>query len=140
MEKTKEGKKEKMIVTDKEQLKIKSEVVSVEDGEKIALELINELRTSGNGIGISANQIGINKRVCVINVKDPLVLINPEIVEASEEMFAFVEGCLSFPNESVKTARHKWVKVKADNHKETLYFNAESKEIKDAFECVCVQH
>ena len=139
-----------MIVTDKEQLKIKSEVVSVEDGEKIALELINELRTSGNGIGISANQICINKRVCVINVKDPLVLINPEIVEASEEMFAFVEGCLSFPNESVKTARHKWVKVKADNHKETLYFtilddDSEKGYKKDqylhyAYETACVQH
>ena len=109
-----------------------------------------ELKKSGNGIGLAANQIGINKRVCVINVKEPIVLINPEIIEKSEEKFAFMEGCLSFPGEAIKTTRYKWVKVKADNHEHTLYFsvwndNSEEEYDKDkylmmAYETACVQH
>ena len=52
----------------------------------------------------------------------------------------FPEGCLSFPNDKIRTKRNVSIKVKADNHKETLSFSAESKEINDAFECACVQH
>ena len=99
---------------------------------------------------MAANQIGINKRVCVINVKEPVVLINPEIIEKSEEKFGFMEGCLSFPGEAIKTTRHKWVKVQADNHTSTLYFsvwNDDSEEGYDkdkylqmAYETACVQH
>ena len=140
-----------MIVTDKEQLKqICEPCESVEEGEKIGAKLIEELNNSNSGIGLAANQIGINKRVCVLNVKEPVVLINPEIIEKSEEMFAFMEGCLSFPNEAVKTMRHKWVKVKADNHTSTLYFsvwNDDSEEgynkdkyLQQAYETACVQH
>ena len=71
-----------MIVTDKEQLKQVCEPVeSIEEGEQIALKLLEELKTSGGGIGIAANQIGINKRVCVLNIKEPVVLINPKIIE-----------------------------------------------------------
>ena len=140
-----------MIVTDKEQLKqICEPCESVEEGEKIGAKLIEELNNSNSGIGIAANQIGINKRVCVINVKEPIILINPEIIEKSEEMFAFMEGCLSFANETIKTQRHKWVKVKADNHEHTLYFSVwnddneegfdKDKYFKYAYETACVQH
>ena len=45
------------------------------------VKLLDELRKSKSGIGLAANQIGINKRVCVINVKEPIVLINPTITE-----------------------------------------------------------
>ena len=133
-----------MIVKDISQLKEKCVPVSAltyGEGEDIAKRLLNELSNSKNGIGLAANQIGINKRVCVINVKEePLVLINPEIVERSKETFVFPEGCLSFPNKHVRTLRHTSIKVKADNHDEELTFNANSKDFKDAFECACVQH
>ena len=80
-------------------LKEKCEPVStIEEGEEIAAKLLKALSESKNGIGLAANQIGINKRVCVINVKEPLILINPEIIGSSEEWFVFPEGCLSFPN------------------------------------------
>ena len=125
-------------------------VSSIEEGEKIGAQLLKELSKSKNGIGLAANQIGINKRVCVINVKEPVVLINPKIVEKSEEMFAFMEGCLSFPNEVVKTTRHKWVKVQAENHESTLYFSVwdddseegydKNKYLEYAYETACVQH
>ena len=139
-----------MIVTDKSKIQEKCLPTTIEEGEEIGIKLLDELRKSNSGIGLAANQIGINKRVCVINVKEPVVLINPKIVEKSEEMFAFMEGCLSFPNEVVKTTRHKWVKVQADNHTSTLYFsvwNDDSEEGYDkdkylqmAYETACVQH
>ena len=58
-------------------------VSSIEDGEEIAAKLLNELTNSKNGVGLAANQIGIQKRVCVVNVKEPVVLINPKMVYKS---------------------------------------------------------
>ena len=140
-----------MIITDKNKItQVCEPCKSVEEGEEIGAKLLKILTESTSGIGLAANQIGINKRVCVLNVKDPVVLVNPKIVEKSEEMFGFIEGCLSFPEETVKTQRHKWVKVKADNHTSTLYFsiwNDESEEgynkdkyLQMAYETACVQH
>ena len=129
-----------MIIKDKTKLQEKCSPVSVKEGEEIGVRLLHELRESENGIGLAANQIGINKRVCVINVKEPLVLINPKIVEKSKEQFIFPEGCLSFPNDKIKTTRYQDIVVEADNHQGRLSFSANSKDINDAFECVCVQH
>ena len=129
-----------MIVTDKNKLKTKCEIVSIKEGEEIGVRLLHELRQSENGIGLAANQIGNQIRVCVINVKEPLVLINPKIIEKSEKKFVFPEGCLSFPDSKVRTIRHQDIVVEADNHDGKLSFSANSKDINDAFECVCVQH
>ena len=129
-----------MIIKDKNKLKEKCSPVSIKEGEEIGVRLLHELRESENGIGLAANQIGINKRVCVVNVKEPLVLINPKIVEKSKEQFIFPEGCLSFPDSKIKTIRHESIVVEADNHQGKLSFSANSKNIDDAFECVCVQH
>jgi len=130
-----------MIVKDKSKLTTKCSPVTIKEGEDIAANLLHELRNSEeSGIGLAANQIGIQKRVCVINVKEPLVLINPEIIEKSEKEFVFPEGCLSFPNDKIRTRRYESIKVKADNHKSILSFSADSNEMDDAFECVCVQH
>jgi len=129
-----------VIIKDKNKLQEKCSPVSVKEGEEIGVRLLHELRESENGIGLAANQIGINKRVCVINVKEPLVLINPKIVEKSKEQFIFPEGCLSFPDDKIKTTRHQDIVVEADNHDGKLSFSANSKDINDAFECVCVQH
>tara|TARA_Y100001938_G_scaffold68230_1_gene94706 strand:+ start:1554 stop:2162 length:609 start_codon:yes stop_codon:yes gene_type:complete len=140
-----------LIITESNTLKQKCEPCSsIEEGEEIAVKLLEELTESKNGIGLAANQIGINKRVCVVNVPtgnntDPVILINPRIVEKSEEMFAFMEGCLSFPGKSVKTMRHKSVMVEADNYEGKLYFEAtppvnKPKDLSNAFETACVQH
>ena len=129
-----------MIIKDKNKLQEKCSPVSVKEGEEIGVRLLHELRDSDNGIGLAANQIGINKRVCVVNVKEPLVLINPKILKVSKEKFIFPEGCLSFPDSKVKTQRYVSIEIESDNHTEKLSFSAESKDINDAFECVCVQH
>ena len=134
-----------MIIKDINQLKEKCVPVSglsYGEGEDIAKRLLDELSKTENGIGLAANQIGINKRVCVINVtkEDPLILINPEIIERSKETFVFPEGCLSFPNKFIRTIRHTSITVKADNHDTELKFTANSKDLNDAFLCACVQH
>jgi len=130
-----------MIITEETQLRlICEEVKTVKEGEEIGAQLLKELSESQTGIGLAANQIGINKRVCVVNVKEPLILINPRIVEKSEEQFMFAEGCLSFPGEHIRTGRHVSVIVETDNHEGKLSFSAEGEDINNAFECACVQH
>ena len=130
-----------MIITDKTKLQTKCSPVTIQEGEDIAVRILHELRNSKTpGVGLAANKIGINKRVCIVNVKEPLVLINPKIVEKSEETFVFPEGCLSFPNKHIRTSRYVSVTVEADNHDDKLSFSADSKDIDDAFECACVQH
>ena len=70
-----------MIIKDKSKLKTKCKPVKdIIEGEEIASKLFNELVNSKiGGIGLAANQIGINKRVCIINVKEPIAFINPKI-------------------------------------------------------------
>ena len=70
------------------------------------------------GFGLSANQIGINKRVCVINIKEPMVLINPKIVKRSESAVQYIESCLSLPKTMRKpknTVRSISITVETDN-------------------------
>lgn len=66
-----------------------------------------------NGVGLAAPQVGILKRIVVIDVGDgPIVLINPEIVETSGEQTGD-EGCLSVPGMSGQVTRPNYVKVRA---------------------------
>lgn len=71
------------------------------------------------GVGLSANQIGVNKRACVIKFNDvELFLLNPVITERSNEGFIFYEGCLSMPDtikKPVRTLRSTYVVVQTDN-------------------------
>jgi len=132
-----------MIIKDIEQLKTKCEPIDIhnlEEADLIAARLLNELGQNKNGIGLAANQIGINKRVCVVNVKEPIVFVNPKIVKRSQETFVFPEGCLSFPNKHIRTTRNVTIEVESDNHPDNLTFTANSEDVKDAFECACVQH
>jgi peptide deformylase len=109
--------------------------------------------TEHKGLGMSANQIGLNKRICVINVREePLVLVNPTIVEESEEKIMYFEGCLSLPKtmkKPIKTVRSYGVKVKADNFPDVLDFSTKERKHEDInalfsdvdlLESVCVQH
>ena len=109
--------------------------------------------TQHQGLGMSANQIGLNKRICVINVREePLVLINPTIVEESEEKIMYFEGCLSLPKtmkKPIKTVRSYGIKVKADNFPDVLEFSTKERKHEDInalfgdvdlLESVCVQH
>ena len=121
-----------------------------EEVESISTTLLTELTKHG-GIGLSANQIGLDTRACVINVKDPLVLINPRVVEVSEDTVAYVEQCLSLDKtmrKPVKTIRHKSFTVETDNLG-LVEFSPDKSDWKDSneffsdeglLECVCAQH
>ena len=116
------------------------EEVSVEEGEKIAAELFEILNKRKDGIGLAANQVGINKRVAVLNVKEPIVLINPMIVE-NNDVTQYYEGCLSFPKKSCNTTRYKYVVVECDNSESKLYFGpANDEDELGLLESICVQH
>ncbi|MCF0134514.1 MAG: peptide deformylase [Blautia sp.] len=75
------------------------------------------------GVGLAAPQVGILKRIVVVDVGDgPIILINPVILEASGEQSGD-EGCLSVPGKAGLVTRPEYVKVKAldENMKEVVY-------------------
>jgi peptide deformylase len=130
---------------------LESKPMTQEQIDEISATLLTELKRHG-GIGLSANQIGLDVRACVINVKEPLVLINPIVTEVSKDTVAYVEQCLSLDKtmkKPVKTVRHKSFTVECDNLG-TVIFSPDQKEPwKDSneffsdeglLECVCAQH
>jgi peptide deformylase len=142
------------IVTDTSALKksIPTTTFTKEEQDLATAALLTAV-TEHKGLGMSANQIGLNKRICVINVREePLVLVNPTIVEESEEKIMYFEGCLSLPKtmkKPIKTVRSYGVKVKADNFPDVLDFSTKERKHEDInalfsdvdlLESVCVQH
>ena len=76
-----------------------------------------------NGVGLAAPQVGILKRIVVIDVGEgPIILINPVILETSGEQTGD-EGCLSVPGKAGQVTRPYYVKVKAldENMEEVIY-------------------
>lgn len=98
------------------------EVEVVDDRIRELLQDMIDTMHEAKGVGLSAVQVGILKRVVVIDLYDgekPLKLVNPQIVKEKGKQECD-EGCLSFPNEYAKVVRPKEVTVKAldENGKE----------------------
>ena len=70
---------------------------------------MTELMLASNGIGLSANQVGLDAQVFVMgdSVENSTICINPTVLQYTEETVDDVEGCLSFPNIFVKIKRPK---------------------------------
>lgn len=84
---------------------------------KILIEDMIETMYQANGVGLAGPQVGILKKVVVIDVGDgPIVLINPEILETSGEQTGG-EGCLSVPGKTATVTRPNYVRVRAYNEK-----------------------
>ncbi|MBQ1632061.1 MAG: peptide deformylase [Clostridia bacterium] len=87
-------------------------------------ELIDDMietMNDANGVGLAAPQIGVLRRVAVIDVGEgPVELVNPVILESSGEQGG-IEGCLSFPGESGYVVRPNRVKVEAYDRHGDLY-------------------
>ena len=96
--------------------------VSVDEGLKIAEELLNILSERKDGIGLAANQVGIDAAVAVVNVREPLILINPVITEQWDEI-PYYEGCLSFPKRGVHTKRYRNVIIQTEQEESGWYFS-----------------
>lgn len=109
---------------DDEILRKKSrKIESVNDRIKTLIEDMKETMYSANGVGLAAPQVGILKRLIVVDVGEgPIVLINPEIIEEKGSETDF-EGCLSLPGKEGSVERPSYVKVKGINEdgKEVIY-------------------
>ncbi|MBQ3282711.1 MAG: peptide deformylase [Atopobiaceae bacterium] len=97
---------------------------------------------AADGCGLAAPQVGELVQMVVIDVdwaggdKNPYVLINPRIVESSDEMRTYEEGCLSFPGITVEVERPSGVVVHAENlDGDTMRYEAS-----DNLMAVCLQH
>jgi len=134
----------KKVVTDLPKNKSEEEVISA--------ALFTVLKKE-KGFGLSANQIGVDKRICVINIKEPMVLVNPKIVKRSEDAVQYIESCLSLPKTMRKpknTVRSISITVETDNLG-TVEFGADEKDKigleghnyfadEGLLECVVAQH
>lgn len=109
-----------------------------EELESLAKNMI-ETMYQAQGVGLAANQVGVLKRIVVIDVSEeqnsPMVLCNPRVVEASSELVDHEEGCLSLKGLYEKVKRPGHVVIEAQNIKgESIDFEA------DGLLAVCVQH
>ena len=107
--------------------------------KKLARQMERVMYAS-DGVGIAAPQVGVLKRLIVIDVapedvKDPLVLVNPVIEETGGELATEEEGCLSCPGVSVPIERPEWIRA-------TYYdLKGEQWEIEgDGLLARCIQH
>lgn len=131
-----------------EVLRKKAEPADLQDKEGLSA-LIQDLKDTlqrADGCGLAAPQIGVSTRVVIVDgdvvsdVYDYLkgfrrTLINPEILEESEEQVTYSEGCLSIPGIYCDVVRPKKMKVR--------YYNEELQEVTEEFDnfaCRMIQH
>lgn len=98
--------------------KISRKIDVIDDRIKALADDMFDTMHKFDGLGLAAVQVGILKRLIVIDLYDEetkFALVNPEIVWHSEETEEFDEGCLSFPNQFGKVVRFSKVKVKAQD-------------------------
>ena len=99
--------------------KVCKEVVGMTPRTRILIEDMLDTMYEAEGVGLAAPQVGILKRICVIDVGDesplsPYILINPVVLETSGEQTDY-EGCLSLPGKVGKVTRPDFAKVRAYN-------------------------
>ena len=106
--------------------KISKKVPQITDRVKILLDDMGETMYAADGVGLAAPQVGILKRVIVVDPRDEetglVKLVNPEIIEADGEQVG-VEGCLSIPefNGTVKRPEHVKVKYLDEDGNEKIW-------------------
>lgn len=131
-----------IIIAPDPRLKARAEKVEKVDAEVLALmDDMAEAMYAANGIGLAAPQVGVLRRVIVVDVSRTeedaqlLRMANPEIIWASEEEELREEGCLSLPEQYADVLRPTQVKVRYLDHQN------EVRELEaDDILSVCVQH
>jgi peptide deformylase len=98
---------------------VAKEVLVIDDEIKALVSNLLETMYEGNGIGLSATQVNIHKRILVVDVTDekdsPLVLINPKIKVLNKEEKIYSEGCLSVPGFFEEVSRPSEINITALN-------------------------
>lgn len=116
------------------------EVPEVTDRVRELIDDMFDTMYDANGVGLAASQVGILKRIVVIDVtgEDPILLINPVILETSGEQTGN-EGCLSVPGKTGIVTRPSYVKIKAYD-KELKPFELEGTELLARAICHELEH
>ena len=123
-------------------LRKKSEMLEkVDDELRALLDDMLETMYAAPGIGLAAVQVGILKRLIVIDIskdkekKNPLFLINPEIISLSKKTSVYEEGCLSLPGHFAEIERPAECQIKF------IDYNGKEKELKaNGLLATCIQH
>lgn len=127
-------------------------IAAVDDDIRALADDMLETMYAAHGIGLAATQLGIDKRILVIDlqervnedeekegegepVRDPRVVINPELLWVSDELSVYNEGCLSIPEQYAEVERPahcrvRWLDEKGATHEEEL----------DGLMATCMQH
>ena len=130
---------------------LRKKSLRVENVDKDIQQLMDDMLETlyaAPGIGLAAIQVGVAKRVIVMDIsrdrdrdkdkepkKNPMYFVNPEIVWKSEDKFTYEEGCLSVPNQFAEIDRSKQCHVKH------LDYNGQPQELKaDGLLSTCIQH
>ena len=132
----------KTIITEPNEIlrQVSKPVIRVGNDERKLMDDMLETMYAANGIGLAAIQIGIPKRIIVMDIskdgnKNPMFFVNPLIKNKDKEKTTYEEGCLSVPNYFAEVDRPKYCEV------EYLDYNGESKILKaDGLLATCIQH
>ena len=116
-------------------------IEKVDRDTQILMDDMLETMYAAPGIGLAAIQVGIPKRIIVLDIeqkegkKNPIFLVNPEIIEKSENNSIYEEGCLSVPGQFAEIERPEKCYIKY------LDYYGEKKEIKaEGMLATCIQH
>ncbi len=121
-------------------------VETIDDGIRATLSDMFETMYGARGIGLAATQVGIEKRLVVIDlqepeeedgpaVRKPVAFVNPELLCVSDELSSYNEGCLSIPEQYAEVERParcrvKWLDADGKAHEEEM----------DGLMSTCIQH
>lgn len=134
--------KKKIVIEPDPILRKKSETLEkVDDELRTLLDDMLETMYTAPGIGLAAVQVGVLKRLIVIDVskdkdkKNPLFLINPEIISKSKKTSIYEEGCLSLPGHFAEIERPAECQIKF------IDYDGKEKELKaNGILATCIQH
>ena len=134
-------KKKILIIPDPVLRKKSDKVTSIDKSIKQLMNDMLQIMYDAPGIGLAAIQIGIPKRVVVMDLskneekKNPMFFVNPEITWKSDSKSSYEEGCLSIPNQFAKIERSEKCNVKY------LDYNGNEKKIEaSGLLSTCIQH
>ena len=132
----------KTIITEPNEIlrQVSKPVLNVGNDERKLMDDMLETMYAANGIGLAAIQIGIPKRIIVMDIskdgnKNPMFFVNPIIKNKDKEKTTYEEGCLSVPNYFAEVDRPKNCEI------EYLDYSGESKILKaEGLLATCIQH
>ena len=106
----------------------------------ILIEGMIETMHDANGVGLAGPQVGVMRRLCVVDTgEEDVELVNPEVVEVSEETQTGIEGCLSLPGKWGIVTRPNRVRVRAQD-RDGKWFEAEAEGLTARAFCHEIEH